>query len=263
MSVAGLSITVNDPARFPPGTRIGLFYQHDVSVGVIPWARALDPPRIVPGPVDTRVIFTTPSPDRAAYAVAGVVDGQVRTVRVTAERPPSQPPVFHHTVTFGRVVREQFPPGTPVALVEVARGATRSAGGHKLALGTADSTGTVDFPDAQFGSYYFVVGKVAGRQVEIPVRPQSDEVWDGVPRFVPPSTGPPPPPPTSPLAPPALRGNEMTLSWGRGGPVRQLQQLQADVPTDVVQASDTPLGVATPINPAGVAKIQSQREARL
>jgi hypothetical protein len=168
-------------------------------------------------------------------------------------------------IRFGRVVvRGVFAPGSSVSLVEVARGAMHSAGGHRLALGTADEGGVVDFPDCQFGSYYFVVGRVDGQQVEIPVRPQPDHVWDGAPRA--PWPDPPRrPAPVAPFAAPALRGDELMIhpAAGRGGPVRPLPQRQEDVPPDVRQASATPLGVATPIDPADVARIQRHRETRL
>jgi hypothetical protein len=94
-----LTITVDNPERFPEGALVGLFRANNIVGDVIPWARALET-QYAPGPVVTRMEFTTPVPfarsfgrgwgaspvpEHTPFALAAVVNGQARMVRVMAE----------------------------------------------------------------------------------------------------------------------------------------------------------------------------------
>jgi hypothetical protein len=164
---------------------------------------------------------------------------------------PPAAPDFALMETCGRVVvRQVFPPGTPVRLVGVAGGAIHAAGGRRVASGTVDATGTVDFP-ADLGAFYFVVGRVDGRQVEVRVRARDD--WDDVPERVSQrrsALGADPADPDAsrqPSAPPEPAPDGVWRMFSGGPPVRPQPLRQEDVPGHVRQRALGDTGIATPV----------------
>lgn len=144
--------------------------------------------------------------------------------------------------TKGRVtLRGRFPVGTVVRLVRVAGPhVLRAAGGEEAGSATVGADGSVSFP-AEVGGRYFIVGQVDGAPVE--VRARGNLVGEE----------------SSVLGQAPVAVDRVRLSdgsWADEAPKREgppgghVVAGQHQVPAGVVQRSDTPRGLATPI-PAG------------
>lgn len=155
------------------------------------------------------------------------------------------------------LLRGRFPAGTRVRLVEVKdESVLRSAGGKLVDTGKVSEDGEARFSrGVKAGARYFVAGYVDGSLREVRVRGNAD-------------------PDDASLAQPPIQPDPVKLPDGRvvaeldntvrtDTPPLEVQPAvrQDQVPEDVVQRSDTPLGAGTPITEDEVLPYPRQEDA--
>jgi hypothetical protein len=155
----------------------------------------------------------------------------------------------------------RFAPGTSVRLVKVRdESVLRAEGGKEVAAGTVDDDGRVAFKSGvEVGARYFICGHDRGdyREVRVIGRKAEDDTVLSQP----------------PVGNVPLRtsGGHQIDQWGRvtapdhektPGPEVAPGPAQHQVPKGTVQRSDTPLGVATPVDPDEILPAPSQDDVK-
>ena len=149
------------------------------------------------------------------------------------------------------VLRGRFPVGSRVELVRVRdERVLRSQGGDVIAeqeVEERDGVAVVCFEDdVEEGGYYFVRGYARGHFIDVRVRGRSVDEADGAV-----GQAPQGPVPTTLADGTRLDADGVPTHFASGDPIERAEEglgpRQQDVPGDVLQRSDTPLGQATVI----------------